>query len=139
MAFETPAPTGPLPVAFTLIGVCVGVVPVFLGLLWYPALRALGRRGFGFLMGVTAGLLLFLGVDALAEALEAAAGVAGPFQGVALAALGAVLAFLLLEAVRHRQPRLAGADEDDKDADRRRSSPSPGWRPACSPCTSSAC
>jgi len=95
-------------------------VPVFLGLLWYPALRALGRRGFGFLMGVTAGLLLFLGVDALAEALEAAAGVAGPFQGVALAALGAVLAFLLLEAVRHRQHRLAGADKDDKDADRRR-------------------
>jgi hypothetical protein len=28
---------------FTLIGIYVGVIPVFLGIFWYPALRRLGR------------------------------------------------------------------------------------------------
>jgi hypothetical protein len=64
VAFETPTPTGELLVSFTLIGLYVGVIPVFLGLLWYPALRQLGRRAFIFLMGITAGLLVFLGIDA---------------------------------------------------------------------------
>jgi ZIP family zinc transporter len=110
VAFETPTPTGELLLSFTLIGLYVGVIPVFLGLLWYPALRSLGRRAFTFLMGITAGLLVFLGIDATAEALEVAARVASPFQGVALVGLGLVLTFLLLEAVSRRQQ---GAERDE--------------------------
>lgn len=103
VAFETPTPTGDLLLSFTLIGLYVGVIPVFLGLLWYPALRALGRRAFIFLMGITAGLLVFLGVDATAEAVKLAGKVASPFQGIALVGIGLVLTFLLLEAVSRRQ------------------------------------
>jgi zinc transporter, ZIP family len=110
VAFETPTPTGELLLSFTLIGLYVGVIPVFLGLLWYPALRALGRRAFTFLMGITAGLLVFLGIDATAEALEVAGKVASPFQGVALVGLGLVLTFLLLEAVSRRHQ---GAERDE--------------------------
>jgi len=103
VAFETPTPTGDLLVSFTLIGLYVGVIPIFLGLLWFPALRRLGRRAFTFLMGITAGLLVFLGIDATSEALEVAGKVASPFQGVALVGLGLVLTFLLLEALSRRQ------------------------------------
>jgi len=112
VAFVTPTPTGELLLSFTLIGVYVGVIPVFLGLLWYPALRALGRRAFTLLMGITAGLLLFLGVDATNEAFEVAARVASPFQGVALIGLGLVLTFLLLEAFSRRQNAATRSDRD---------------------------
>jgi zinc transporter, ZIP family len=103
VAFETPSPTGELLLSFTLIGLYVGVIPVFLGILWYPALRTIGRRGFAFVMGITAGLLVFLGIDTSHEAFEVADRVASPFQGIALFGLGIVLTFLLLEAIRHRQ------------------------------------
>jgi ZIP family zinc transporter len=63
---------------FTLIGVYVGVIPVFLGIFWYPALRRLGRRAFLWLLSLTIGLLLFLGIDATSEALEAAAAIGAP-------------------------------------------------------------
>lgn len=104
-AFETPTPTANLLLSFTLIGFYVGVIPVALGLLWYPALRRLGRRWFTFLMALTVGLLIFLGVDASAEAIETAARVATPFQGIALVGLGIVLSSLLLEAISRRRDR----------------------------------
>ena len=110
VAFETPTPTVQTLLSFSLIGLYVGVVPIFLGLLWYPALRQLGRRALTFLMAVTAGLLVFLGVDALSEALEVAGKVASPFQGVALVGLGVFLTVLLLEAISRRQ---AGVERDE--------------------------
>ena len=51
---------------FALIGVYVGVIPVSLGLLWFPFLRRLGRGGCG-CCALTLGLLLFLAVDASAR------------------------------------------------------------------------
>src|SRR5688572_990323 len=73
VAFETPQPSPRTFWAFTLIGLYVGVIPVFLGIFWFPALRQLGRRTMTFLMAATAGLLIFLGLDTLVEALEVAA------------------------------------------------------------------
>lgn len=103
VAAETPTPDGATLLTFTLIGLYVGVIPVFLGMLWYPALRQLGRRAMTFLLAVTAGLLIYLGVDASFEALEQAAAVAGPFQGAGLIGMGIVLTVLLLNAVSQRQ------------------------------------
>jgi ZIP family zinc transporter len=88
---------------FTLIGIYVGVIPVFLGIFWYPALRRLGRRAFLWLMALTIGLLLFLGIDATSEALQTAAALGGPFQGVGLTGLGIVTTFLVLMAIARRQ------------------------------------
>ncbi len=88
---------------FTLIGIYVGVIPVFLGLFWYPALRRLGKGAFLWLLSLTIGLLLFLGIDAVSEALETAAAIGGPFQGVGLTGLGIVTTFLVLAAVARRQ------------------------------------
>jgi zinc transporter, ZIP family len=112
VAFETPQPSARTFWGFTLIGLYVGVIPVFLGIFWFPALRQLGRRTMTFLMAATAGLLIFLGLDTLAEALEFAAAVPSAFQGIGLVGIGAVATFLLLEAISRRQAEVTGSETD---------------------------
>ncbi len=73
---------------FSLLGLYAGVIPVFLGLLWYPFLRDMSSRWLDFFLSLTVGLLFFLAVDTLTESLETADRVAGAFQGVALVAMG---------------------------------------------------
>jgi hypothetical protein len=82
---------------FTLIGLYVGVIPVALGLLWYPLVSRLGRTGMDALLALTIGLLAFLLVDAVAEGLETAGTMPGSYQGVALLIASAVAAYLGLE------------------------------------------
>jgi zinc transporter ZupT len=112
VAFETPQPSPRTFWAFTLIGLYVGVIPVFLGIFWFPALRQLGRRTMTFLMAATAGLLIFLGLDTLVEALEVAAEVPSSFQGIGLIGIGAVATFLLLDAISRRQTELTGSETE---------------------------
>jgi zinc transporter ZupT len=104
VAFQTAQPTHRTFLGFTMIGVYVGVIPVFLGILWFPALRQLGRKTMLFLLAATAGLLVFLGLDTLVEALESAAEMPAAFQGVGLIGIGSVATFLLLEAIADRGP-----------------------------------
>jgi len=108
VAFETPQPSASTFWGFTLIGLYVGVIPVFLGIFWFPALRTLGRRTMTFLMAATAGLLIVLGLDTLAEAFEFAAEIPGTFQGVGLIGIGAVATFLLLDAISKQQTDTSG-------------------------------
>lgn len=84
---------------FTLLGIYVGVIPVFLGLLWLPFLRRLPDRWIAFFLSLTAGLLLFLGVDALHEALNAAPALPPAYQGTSLILVGTVITVLLLVVV----------------------------------------
>lgn len=95
--------------AFALLGVYVGVVPVTLGLLFHPYLRTLGRRGLHFLLALTLGLLAFLLVDTLEEGLALAAGAAGAFQAPALVWLAAGLSFLVLLVLGRRRGTPEGA------------------------------
>ena len=98
IAAETPRANGGYFVTFALIGLYVGVLPVAIGLLWLPFLKRLARRWIHFALALTAGLLVFLAVEALHEALELADRVAGAFQGTGLVALGALGAWLALQA-----------------------------------------
>ena len=84
---------------FAMLGVYVGVIPVLLGLLWLPFLRTISQRWIDFFLSLTIGLLVFLGVDALDEALETAGRVAGAYQGLGLVLLGALGTPLLLAAL----------------------------------------
>ena len=96
---------------FGLIGLYVGVIPVAIGLLWYPFLRNLSKQWTHFALALTGGLLIFLAVDSLHEALENAARVAGSLQGVPLVLLGVVGTLLSLEAVAGSRRRATeGAD-----------------------------
>ena len=46
-----------------LLGAFVGIVPVVIGMLFYPAMRGFGRQGLNFVLALTVGLLVFLVVD----------------------------------------------------------------------------
>jgi zinc transporter ZupT len=116
VAFETPRPAASTFWSFALIGIYVGVIPVFLGILWFPALRRLGRRWMTFLMAITAGLLIFLGFDTITEAFDQAAEVPGPFQGTGLIAIGAVATFLLLDAISRGQASVKATEADRRAA-----------------------
>ena len=86
-----------------LLGIVVGVVPVAIGMMFYPALRGVGRDGMNFLLALTVGLLAFLLVDATAEAFELAAESAALFQGPVMVVLAAAASFLLLMAAGRRE------------------------------------
>ncbi len=99
VAAETPAPGLRYFAIFGLLGVYAGLVPVLIGLLWYPFLRDLSTKWVDFFLAFTVGLLVFLGIDGLEEALEVAGRVPEAFQGVGLVALGVLGAVLGLKAV----------------------------------------
>lgn len=80
VAVETPRFSAGALLRFGLLGTYVGVLPITLGLLLYPVLRRLGRRGIDFLLALTIGLLVFLAVDTFIEALEIAAESPGVYQ-----------------------------------------------------------
>lgn len=101
-------------ISYTLIGLYVGVIPIVLGMCWLPVLRRLGPRAMMFLMALTAGLLIFLGIDTVSEALEIAAVLGGPFQGVGLIGIGIVTTFLLLDAVSRRQVGLGRNEAEQR-------------------------
>jgi zinc transporter ZupT len=84
---------------FALLGVYAGVIPVFIGLLWLPFVRSVDRRWIDFFLSLTIGLLVFLGVDALVEAIETSGLIAGAFQGPALVVLGVLGTPLVLAAL----------------------------------------
>jgi len=98
VAVATPRPGWRFFWLFALIGLYVGVIPVALGLLWYPLIGRLGPRAMGFLLSLTVGLLLFLLVDAAHEGLEAVEGMPAAFQGIALFVFGVAAAYLGIEA-----------------------------------------
>jgi zinc transporter ZupT len=99
VALETPRPNARFFAVFALIGLYVGVVPVAIGLLWYPLMTRLGRGGLEFLLALTIGLLVFLLVDSVTEGLEASEAVPGSYQGMALFVFGALAAYVALEAI----------------------------------------
>ena len=113
VAVESPRPSVQYLGTFTLIGIYVGVLPVAIGLLWFPFLKSLSARGMDFLLALTIGLLLFLTVDGALEGLEAAGTLPESFQGGVLFFGAAAGAYLLLEAIgawmRSRRGASAGA------------------------------
>src|SRR5919108_1617883 len=109
VATPTPSADARYLTTFALLGIYVGVIPVFLGLLWFPALRSASRRWLDFFLALTVGLLIFLGVDAFAEALETAARVPGAFQGLGVVLLGVLGTPLALAAIGGRKRGVAGA------------------------------
>ena len=105
VATQSPQVTVSYVATFALLGAYVGIIPVFLGLLWLPFLAGVSTRWVDFFLSFTVGLLLFLGVDALEGALDLAGQVASAFQGVGLIVLGVVGTPLVIHAVTRRGRR----------------------------------
>jgi ZIP family zinc transporter len=99
IAVETPRPDARYFGLFTLIGIYVGVLPVVIGLLWFPFLAKLSRPGMDFLLALTVGLLVFLLIDGAHDGFEASALLPESFQGAVLFAIAVGGSYLLLESV----------------------------------------
>jgi ZIP family zinc transporter len=99
VAVLTPGFSGETFFRYALIGTYVGVIPVALGLLWYPFLRRLGSSGMNFVLALTVGLLAFLVIDTLEEAIESATELPGVFSGIPLVILVVLLTLLGLLGV----------------------------------------
>ena len=101
-AVETPEASARSVFGYGLIGFLVGVVPVALGLLWLPSLRRAAPEWLAAFMALTAGLLAFLAVEALSEALELQARLPSALGGAGLVLLGVAFSYLFLTAVSSR-------------------------------------
>jgi zinc transporter ZupT len=102
VAVQSPAVDGRTLLAYALLGIYVGVIPVALGMLWYPFMRRADRKWLNAILALTVGLLVFLFVDTLLEALELAAQAPGVFQGVPVVFFGVLLSLGVLLAVGRR-------------------------------------
>ena len=84
-----------LAVFFAIIGTYVGIIPVMIGLLWLPFIKRISRQKYHFFLALTAGLLLFLAIDSIEEAIEVSdENLSGSFNGALLVATVVVLSFL---------------------------------------------
>ena len=94
VASETPATTTKTFLIYALLGLYIGVIPIAIGLLWFPALRRASARWLGFFLAFTLGLLAFLLVDTVSEGIELAGEAAAVLNGTVLFAIGALVAVL---------------------------------------------
>lgn len=114
-AMKTPAADTNRFLQYSLIGFYVGVVPVGLGLLWYPFMRRFSSKGIQAVMAFTVGLLFFLAVDTIQEGIELGTEAPGVFQGTGLVWFGALLSFLFLIAVdQTKSKKTEKMDSDGK-------------------------
>ncbi|MGH9984044.1 MAG: ZIP family metal transporter [Nitrososphaeraceae archaeon] len=92
-----PSPDANQALLFTSLGVYVGVIPVMIGLMWYPYIRRISIGKYSFFLSLTAGLLVFLGIDALLEVNEIVnQNLAAVFNGQALSVLVTISSFIVL-------------------------------------------
>ncbi|MEK4230926.1 ZIP family metal transporter [Solibacillus sp. FSL H8-0538] len=81
---------------YGFIGFYVGVVPITLGLLWYPFMKRFSRKWINAILALTVGLLLFLFIGTLSDGFEIGAEAPMVLQGNMVVILGALLTFILL-------------------------------------------
>jgi zinc transporter, ZIP family len=104
-AVETPGASVKGFLGYGVIGFLVGVVPIALGLLWLPSLRRANPHWLAAFMALTAGLLTFLGIEALGEAFERQAQLPGPLAGPGLVLLGVAVSYLTMTYLGTRLSR----------------------------------
>jgi len=96
---QSPGITVSLLGTLALVGLFVGVIPVALGMLWYPFMRELDDRWLHAVLALAGGVLAFLAFDAGFEALEVAREVPTAFEGELVVVLGVLGTLLLVQTV----------------------------------------
>jgi ZIP family zinc transporter len=109
-AVETPGPSADGFLGYAAIGFLVGVLPVALGLAWLPSLRQIAPHWLAAFMALTGGLLAFLALEALAEAIELQAFLPSALGGTGLVLLGLAGSYLALTYVSRRLTTGQGHD-----------------------------
>ena len=94
-AAPAPVPNINQVILFAVLGIFVGVIPVLIGLTWYPFMRKITKNQYNFFLSLTAGLLVFLGIDALLESNEITINnLAATFNGQMLIFIVIIITFL---------------------------------------------
>jgi zinc transporter, ZIP family len=102
-AAPAPRPTVQQASTFAIIGTYVGIIPVMMGLIWYPFIRRLSPNKYNFFLSLTAGLLVFLGIDALLESNDIAVkSLASAFNAQILIIMVAIVSLITLLYVSQR-------------------------------------
>jgi zinc transporter, ZIP family len=102
VAVETPEPSRDLFWRFALIGLYVGVVPVALGMLWYPWMRRLSKQAMNFILSLTVGLLVYLAIGTYLDAQEFGSRLPAFWQGTPVVILVTLISFGVLLAMGNR-------------------------------------
>ena len=102
VAVKTPQPSSELFLRFGLIGLYVGIVPIALGMLWFPWMRRLSKSAMNFILSLTVGLLVYLAIGTWLDALEFAAELPAFWQGVPIVVLVSMLTLGVLLALGQR-------------------------------------
>ncbi len=88
-------PSFDLVIFFAVIGTYVGIIPVMIGLLWLPFIKRISKQKYHFFLALTIGLLFFLAIDSIEEAIDVSdESLAAIFNGTLLVATVTVLSFL---------------------------------------------
>jgi zinc transporter ZupT len=103
VAVATPKPHAGQLVPQAMLGAFVGIVPVVIGMLFYPAMRRMGGGALDFVLALTIGLLAFLLFDTLEDGIEIAGKAAAAFQGVVMVPIVALVSCLVLLVVGRRR------------------------------------
>ncbi|MFQ5940632.1 MAG: ZIP family metal transporter [Nitrososphaerales archaeon] len=98
----TPEPNAQQLSYFAILGSYVGVVPVMIGLLWFPFMSRISKQWYSFFLSLTAGLLVFLALDALKESFEVTESLAGAFRGEVLIVAATAATILVLMMITNR-------------------------------------
>jgi zinc transporter, ZIP family len=103
VAVTTPVMSGEILWRLAIVGLFLGLVPVAIGMLTYPAMRQIGAGGYQFVLAFTVGLLAYLFVDTISHGLEAGGAALGRLRAQSLVWASGLVAFLALLAVGRRQ------------------------------------
>jgi ZIP family zinc transporter len=101
VAVEGPKASTELFVQFGLVGIYVGIIPVLLGMLWYPFMRRLSKPAMNFILSLTVGLLVYLAIGTWLDANEFAVGLPEFWQATPLVIFVALLTLGILLVVGH--------------------------------------
>jgi len=104
-----------LAIFFAIIGTYVGIIPVMIGLLWLPFIKRISKQKYHFFLALTVGLLLFLAIDSIEEAIEVSnENLADSFNGTLLITTVTVLSFLGLYYSGNKLVEKAGSSKFTK-------------------------
>jgi ZIP family zinc transporter len=98
-ANASPGLTGQVIWTLALVGFLVGIVPIVLGMLWFPFFQTMSTKWLNVVLAFSAGILGYLIFDGGFEAFETAGQVPSAFSGAIIVVLGIVGTWLLIQAV----------------------------------------
>jgi zinc transporter, ZIP family len=108
-------PSLDLTIFFAIIGTYVGIIPVMIGLLWLPFIKRISKQKYHFFLALTVGLLLFLAIDSIEEAVEVSdENLADSFNGILLISTVTILSFLGLYYTGNKLVEKAGSSKFTK-------------------------